>query len=738
MAEVEGMSAADYARALREESVYTGKSGKLNPYTGSPPTSTWGTFGAILGVLGIVALILMIILGSSSYFNTAGYVMPGDNCSVITCPAGPSGPIGNTGPIGPVGSQGIKGDRGDTGPNGNMGMPGPSGPPGMCTNDNPACLQGATGSTGATGMPGPTGPAGLPGNTGPQGLQGVQGFIGDTGIQGLQGIQGVVGPQGIPGICDVCMLPMAEIENLNITTSLTVSGVMTCPGGAMDESCFGLAGACPDYMECYLHARGMDIWSDNITIIPRLYVGMDVTDAKLSEVSFGAVPTQQVNTYTVYARTIFSVACDSNLLYKSFAGDIIFTALGAGRSINFNAGFGFINMVAQSAITAVVTNGNWAATAGSASLTLVESLGTFAVTGTLFRAAATDFLFEREVGMPYLASSSDTTLTCSTVALPFASTTGVSMKVSEDMIFADNVRMMGTAADGLIQASGFRLCGPGIKSDGQILRLQDDSVTKIVDIWGTLTNSQGVLPLSIIDLHGVNFQDTPIRNEAGIMSPLVCDDTQGFQVSPGSLFTDTIDVATGATLTLAPTTVAVTNNLNVGGVLGAAVITPSGGTLTVNGDIMATGDINAGGSCCTSDKRVKENITDISTQSDLNTILSIPRRVSFKFNKEYQAIDKSVRDYIHHGFIAQEMEDIIPRAVYQVNKTVGGILHTDFRRMHLDRIVPHLVGAVKHLHLEKKLMSAEYAMLKEAHSVLKAEVDTMKQLFHNMMNKLQD
>jgi hypothetical protein len=222
-----------------------------------------------LGIF-VVAAILIVRNGG----DRAGYVSAGSNCTEIVCPAGAPGPSGAPGPAGPPGQQGPSGATGPQGLQGNNGLPGPEGPMGQCSNTNPSCLQGATGPVGPRGIPGPTGLAGMIGPTGPQGVIGPQGFIGPTGPQGLQGLIGPTGPQGTPGVCGCMNLPLVNITNLNVTNALTLSGSMTCPGGALDASCFGLVGACPDFSTCYLNALGLNINSSSVTVIPQLKVGM--------------------------------------------------------------------------------------------------------------------------------------------------------------------------------------------------------------------------------------------------------------------------------------------------------------------------------------------------------------------------------------------------------------------------------------------------------------------------------
>ena len=126
------------------------------------------------------------------------------------------------------------------------------------SNDNPMCMQGPPGDTGATGPPGPTGAGGLVGPTGAGGVAGPQGIPGPTGPLGPIGPIGLVGPQGIPGV-PVVPDPL-NINDLVVATSITLSGVMTCPGGALDATCFGLS-VCPDFSTCDLAARSLTLYS---------------------------------------------------------------------------------------------------------------------------------------------------------------------------------------------------------------------------------------------------------------------------------------------------------------------------------------------------------------------------------------------------------------------------------------------------------------------------------------------
>jgi hypothetical protein len=138
-------------------------------------------------------------------------------------PTGPTGPAGNnglpgvagttgaTGPTGPDGVAGPIGLPGPTGANGANGLPGATGPSGADGTNGIDGVTGATGptgpgGTGSVGATGPTGPsgadglAGATGPTGPSGADGLAGATGATGPSGADGVNGATGPSGADGI----------------------------------------------------------------------------------------------------------------------------------------------------------------------------------------------------------------------------------------------------------------------------------------------------------------------------------------------------------------------------------------------------------------------------------------------------------------------------------------------------------------------------------------------------------
>jgi hypothetical protein len=332
-----------------------------------------------------------------------------------------------------------------------------------------------------------------------------------------------------------------------------------------------------------------------------------------------------------------------------------------------------------------------------------------------------------------------------------------------DLIIPETKSLLTDAPDGLIRASGFKICGLGIDSTHGTLTLLNNVTSDLLDVRARITCSNG--PVQFLNAGGADFISTPLFNSNN-NSYLEVNDGEGLLVSPGHIATGRIaDVTntTGIDFTdmsmqinggtsgieiFGDVTLQNTDTLTLDSI---SAIGGTGNTITIQGDlqvqgsittigfgsnIQAGGNVAASGTCCVSDKRVKQNITEVTPKSDLDTILSIPRRVKYKFTEAYQKVDGSVKDYVHDGFIAQEIKKYVPRAVSLVNRTVGSIHYPDFHQMHLEKIVPHLVGAVKQLHLEKKALEAKHHLLEASHEALLKEVHQMKEWMHTLIKKV--
>jgi hypothetical protein len=107
-----------------------------------------------------------------------------------------------------------------------------------------------------------------------------------------------------------------------------------------------------------------------------------------------------------------------------------------------------------------------------------------------------------------------------------------------------------------------------------------------------------------------------------------------------------------------------------------------GGSLTVNGNIQATGEVTA---YTTSDKRLKKNIKTIDNALD---IINKIRPVSFNWNDKAKELNSSKTDTIEFGIIAQELEKILPNTVKNM---YGG----EYKGIDYIQIIPYLIAAIK-------------------------------------------
>jgi len=107
-------------------------------------------------------------------------------------------------------------------------------------------------------------------------------------------------------------------------------------------------------------------------------------------------------------------------------------------------------------------------------------------------------------------------------------------------------------------------------------------------------------------------------------------------------------------------------------------------------NIFGAGSIcaNAGGTIVpvTSDFRQKECITEI--PNNLEKIMNL-RPVSFYWNNTYSKLNGNQKQY---GFVAQEVKEILPEAVYETSEGYYGI--------DLFKIIPHLVKSIQELKKE--------------------------------------
>lgn len=682
-------------------------------------------------VLGLVLAAFVVIVIVVAWFglggsNTSGYI-PGNNCSVLTCPPGLPGPSGPAGAVGPPGAQGPPGATGPTGQQGDPGLPGPSGPPGMCLNDNPACLQGPPGPPGPTGATGPVGPQGLIGATGPQGPQGVSGPSGPPGLS-VTGPSGPSGPQGTPGVCDCLNLGNAVFDTVNITGGLTIpmgsdivlNGTMTCPGGALDPTCFGLS-VCPDFSTCDLATHSLT----NINIANGQGVLMTYTNFTVFSpapnnvrVAFGS--STMVNNllfnYDLYAVTA-SLDAFTYMRVRSLNGPLLISTGGVSlsNSLTIQTAAGSIFMNSASGVF-VTSTGSSIQLSASASLLSLSNAGFAAMTG-LNVSLVTPYttMINPLNNVTWFATNPDTTYICpfsGPVLIP--SNSSYSVQFNEDIVMASGTSLLSLSADGLIQTSGLKLyCNNQIiTATGAALQLQTNLSTT-VDIRGIILNQGTNAPVTINDLNGLDVTVTPLFNSIG--TGILVSDTIGMKLdnnaapSTSTLFTNKISSLNSATDVLTITAsggVIIKGNLQVWGSIDSVGAGGAG-----PGNV----DTSFGGTCCTSDERVKKNIETVDPKDDLQAILNMPPRVSFKYTDDYLVAEKSHglfhKNITHQSFIAQDLERTgFDSMVYKREAPItlpSGQVIEDLRSIRLDVLVPYLVGAVQALSAELAALKAE-------------------------------
>ncbi len=644
-------------------------------------------------------------------------------------------------------------------------------------------MTGGTGPKGDKGDTGLRGAAGLVGQQGVQGVPGPQGIQGETGATGATGGTGGTGPTGSPGVCDCLDLPTVNLNNVNINETVTLSGTMTCPGGALDPSCFGLS-TCPDFHTCRIDARGVNVYSNNASDITSLTVGTDPLEVGSGIVQFGstskplhtvAMSCNDTCVFASYTVPLYLLSNDADARLEAFGTTATKVVIRSTGYVNTYAPQG-IQHLSDNAITNICN---------SVTQTLDCVNNILSHTATNFTVRSTDFTYTKASGLVWFETSSNATLQPSTTATQATVIAGTSMRIGVDFLQANGVYMMSEAATGLVSFGAGIEVQRHVRTPGTTLQLQNDTTTKYVDVQAALTNGESGMPVTVADVQGVNVTlgatlyvdwvqastaDDPLNmtlhlgvspttdwvdvrgvlvNNADL-SPVKVNDAEGLEVVTGHV---KVTSAAHALLTahvqaVVPTglnTVSINTNAGVtitGGPVGLSRVgslTHVYGDLTVDGTLTSTGCAG----CVSSDVRVKTHVKPVAPEWDLQRLLDLPRRVEFRYDAAFRRAAGIIDDIVHHGYIAHEVEHAMPHVVHKQNRTVAGKLVDDFRSLYYDRIVPHAVGAIKALHLKQHaselkhaVMMKEHAALKMAHTELKREVDMMRVVLRSLSNKL--
>jgi hypothetical protein len=222
-----------------------------------------------------------------------------------------------------------------------------------------------------------------------------------------------------------------------------------------------------------------------------------------------------------------------------------------------------------------------------------------------------------------------------------------SLNLYEDIILYESMSIVTTAA------SGFVSIGPGIESCSGRFRASGGIP---LSLEGELHNGIPGQPLVINDSDGLDVKNTTIYSSDGSVNIM------------GSIFYP-------------------------GGIINATML---------NAD---------SGSCCTSDLRVKKNITPMSGDVSLKRILSM-RPIEYQWTPEYLKADPWVKDEVVRGFGAQDIAPLVPGAVRTKSKRVGALVLPDFHTLHKDALIPDLIAAFQALHEKYVALLHEVEQLK--------------------------
>ena len=131
-----------------------------------------------------------------------------------------------------------------------------------------------------------------------------------------------------------------------------------------------------------------------------------------------------------------------------------------------------------------------------------------------------------------------------------------------------------------------------------------------------------------------------------------------------------------------------------------------------NGNLTVTGDITGFGNL--SDIRLKKNVIDIDLDLSLSKIKSL-RPVTFDWKDDI--FNESKRNNNDIGFIAQELEQVIPQAISDTSYE-----NTSYKSIKFERILPYLVGSIQKLENIIDKQNQHIKLLEKEITLLKTEI----------------
>ncbi len=609
-----------------------------------PSNITWPLL--IFATLSIGVLFILFIGFQRQDPARAGTYVAGDNCNILTCPAGNPGPPGPSLP-GPPGQRGERGPSGPQGPQGPQGPIGLQGPAGMCL-ANPACGVGPKGDTGDRGPTGPQGAPGFAGLTGPQGIAGPRGMIGETGPMGPVGPKGDTGPQGEIGPQGNFTDPMSDQFTVFETLTLAENATLMCESGAtIDNSCT-FSGVCPNFTDCTLNFNRLYL-EDGPVYPAYLQVGENFGAAG-SEVNFGDGINHLVTTIKM-ASGIGGFTLLSRLGQVRIMADdapVIIETMGAGVAMTLSS-------------QGPITIGN---TAGYP--VMVNSIGALDLTATL-----------------------DAILMSQTRVVVRASGTGTPISVEADQL---NIRERGggIGLGNLILSSTPSVAlnymtATSLMSPDREIRLHDH-VT--LETGKSVTAVDGTVKIGPRLDVGNGIITTGFAQPSGPFAGQII-----MRLNPGSaLYNGAEFISPGAPFRNDDTINPIQFTHSGGSSPLAAGYVWFDDDVRISGNLVVEGDVD--NNVTPSDERVKTNITRIRAEDSIARVMKLQPK-QFQFRESFT----NNHDRVHLGFIAQEVERVVPGAVQTKaeRKLRDGTVLTDFKTLEREMLIADLVNAVQYL-----------------------------------------
>lgn len=631
------------------------------PYYDAEVANGWRTFGAVAVILAVLAMFILalILFNGGLSRGGAGVLFTGGNC---TC-------VGRPGKDGLNGRDGVDGTCAQPCVDG---APGPAGQNGMCE-FHPSCMFGPPGRDGVNGTDGVDGICLAPcvnGTQGPQGLPGQDGVCAQPCVNGTNGIDGI---NGTNGVCD-CFQTDVEVASLTVNTSLTIDGGdILCPnGGTIDLNCLGInMSSCLDFSACDLQAMSLLLQGPIAGATLQVGVAGATSSNMLTRIFFGdsGAANYMLNLIRMFASTTTLVG-DLRLALSSrqevristtgISRPIILSATGTLQGISRTG----INMVNQISGNVIVSN---QAAGGE---TRIQSNSVVRNTAAAdFFVESPDMLFRDTAGggFNYLEMDSSQSYTINSTNT-FDDFTKRSVIMHQDMILVPGKRIISLDPSMKVElGSGIRVtfgsiaAGPAaditLEADpGRTIRSQRDHVLET----GVLQGGVGV-DLSI-DASGVGLQDIRLEDDVTLNTGVINCPIGGCQLNGNVRVNGNFDT--------------------IGG-----------------GNINAAGDVTAGGACCTSDPRVKRNITQISTSAAVKRVMETPV-YEFNYSKDYLKADRNAYAGTLRGFMADQVEKNFPYAVRRVKKQVGDVYMEDLMQLNLQMMLADLWASHQQLRLE--------------------------------------